>query len=227
MKSTVVFLHTVCGLKPLFDGLVARFCPPVDTCHIADETLIKAILADGGMTPTVFARLRENVLAAERFGASVIQLTCSTLSPCVAELAPLVNARVLSIDEPMVEEAVTRFSRIGVMATNPATLRPSTDLVVQKAREFSRAVQVEPVLCDAAFAAFLSGNVVEHDRIVKHCLLELMRSVEVVLLAQVSMTRIVDALTADERKVPILSSPEAAVRRLAVFLEEIESQSQS
>jgi hypothetical protein len=221
VKPTVVFIHTVCGLKPLFDGLVGRFRQQVDTCHIADETLIKSILAAGGLTPAILARLRENVLAADRFGANVIQLTCSTISPCVAELAPLVKARLLSIDEPMVEDAVARFQRIGVIATNPATLRPSTELVVEKARQLGRAVQVESVVCEGAYAAFLSGNVAQHDLIVKRYLLQLTSLVDVVLLAQVSMTRIVDAMAPDEQKVPIVSSPEPAMRRLAAVLEEL------
>jgi hypothetical protein len=220
MKRSVVFVHTVCGLKPLFQGLMGRFCPGVDTCHIADETLIKSILAAKGLTPAIRARLRENVLAADRFGATVIQLTCSTVSPCVAELTPLVKARVLAIDEPMADEAVTRFQRIGVIATNPATLHPSTDLIVEKARQLGRAVHVEPVLCADAFSALLSGNAAEHDRIVKGYLVELMGLVDVVVLAQVSMTRIVDTLAPDERKIPILSSPEPAMRRLAAVLQE-------
>ena len=220
MKPTVVFIHTVCGLKPLFDKVLGRFCQAVETCHIADETLIRSILAAGGLTPAIRARLRENVLAADRFGANVIQMTCSTISPCVAELAPLVKARLLTIDEPMVEDAVTRFQRIGVIATNPATLRPSTELVVEKARQLGRAVQVESVVCENAYAAFLSGDVAQHDLIVKKHLRQLMDSVEVVLLAQVSMTRIVDTMAPDEQKVPILSSPEPAMRRLAAVLEE-------
>ena len=220
MKRSVVFVHTVCGLKPLFDGLLGRFCPEVDTCHIADETLIKSIVAAGGLTPAIRTRLREHVLAADRFGATVIQLTCSTISPCIAELTPLVQARVLSIDEPMADEAVTRFERIGVIATNPATLYPSTDLVVERARQLGRAVHVESLLCDGAYAAFLAGDVARHDRIVKGCLLDLMGSVDVVVLAQVSMARIVDALAADERKIPIFSSPEPAMRKLAAVLQE-------
>ncbi len=127
---------------------------------------------------------------------------------------------MLSIDEPMVEDAVARFERIGVIATNPATLRPSTELVVEKARQLGRAVQVEAVVCEGAYAAFLSGDVGRHDAIVKRHLLELMGSVEAVLLAQVSMTRIVDAMAPEERKVPLLSSPEPAMRRLAAVLEE-------
>jgi hypothetical protein len=220
MKPRVVFIHTVYGLKPLFDETLRRFCPEVDTFHIADETMIHSILAAGGVTPEIQSRLRENVLAADRFGATAIQVTCSTVSACLAGLMPQVKARLLSIDEPMAEEAVRQFQRIGVMATNPATLRPSTELVVEKAKQLGRNVHVEPCLCADAYSALLAGNVAEHDRIVKEHLLKLMAAVDVVLLAQVSMVRIMETLSPAQRRVPVISSPEPAMRRLAAVLKE-------
>jgi hypothetical protein len=221
MKPRVVFIHTVYGLKPLFDETLRRFCPEVDTFHIADETMIHSILAAGGVTPEIQARLRENVLAADRFGATAIQVTCSTVSAYLGELTPQVKARLLSIDEPMAEQAVTQFRRIGVIATNPATLNPSTQLVVEKAKQLGRNVHVEPCLCAGAYPALLAGDVAEHDRVVKEHLLKLMTAVDVVLLAQVSMVRIMETLRPEERRVPILSSPEPAMRRLAAVLKEL------
>lgn len=221
MKPRVVFVHTVYGLKPLFDETLRRFCAEVETYHIADETLIHSILGAGGVTPAVKARLKENVLAADRFGATVIQVTCSTVTSCLGELAPQVKAPLLSIDEPMAEQAVTQFRRIGVIATNPATLRPSTELVVDRARQLGRDVQVESCLCEGAYAALLAGRAADHDRIVKEHLLRLMSAVDVVLLAQVSMVRVVDSLDPAERRVPLVSAPEPAMRRLAAVLQEI------
>ena len=220
MSPTVVFVHTICGLKPLFDDLLGRFVQGVRTCHIADETLIRSILEAGGLTPAVRERLAENVLAADRFGATVIQLTCSSVSPCVGELTPRVRARLLSIDEPMAVDAVGRFDRIGVIATNPGTLTPSTELVADLARRAGREVQVQSVLCEGAYQAYLAGKAAEHDRIVTRDLLDLMGRVDVVLLAQASMTRIVETLPPERRSVPVLSSPEPAMRRLAAVLEE-------
>jgi len=221
MKPRVVFVHTVYGLKPLFDETLRRFCPSVDTFHIADETLIHAILAAGGVTPAVAARLRENVLAADRFGAHAIQVTCSTVTSHLADLAPQVKARLLSIDEPLAAEAVQSYRRIGVIATNPATLRPSTALVVDTARRLARDVQVESCLCDGAYPALLAGNAAEHDRIVKEHLSRLAPTVDVVLLAQVSMVRIVETLSPELRATPMLSAPEPAMRRLAAVLQEV------
>ena len=126
MKPTVVFIHTVCGLKPLFDGVLGCFCQTVDTCHIADETLIRSILAAGGLTPAIRRHeLRENSpgrrsLRGERHPTDMFHYLALR-----GGTGSLVKARLLSIDEPMAEEAVARFERIGVVATNPATLRPS------------------------------------------------------------------------------------------------------
>ena len=74
---------------------------------------------------------------------------------------------------------------------------------------------MESVLCRGAFDAFLAGNMSEHDKIVSTHLLDLMKKVDVVLLAQASMMRIVDTLDEKEKTVPVLSSPRLAIERLA------------
>jgi len=126
-----------------------------------------------------------------------------------------VEAPILKIDEPMARAAVRGHRSVGVIATNPGTLKPSTQLVEAIAREMGKPVEVESVLCEGAYAAWLSGHREEHDRIVLEHLLDLIDRVEVVCLAQASMSRIVDSLEDEQKRVPILSSPRAAVGRLA------------
>ena len=121
-QSRVVFLHTVVGLEGRFGALAAEFAPQALLSHISDETLIQAILTAGGVTPAVVRRVCDHVVAAEGHGAAVVQFTCSTISPCAATAAGLVSIPVLTIDAPMVRRAVADFGRIGVIATNPATL---------------------------------------------------------------------------------------------------------
>lgn len=227
MSPTVVFLHTICGLKGAFDDLLAEARreggqdAPVRTVHVADETLIRSILAAGGLTPYVRHRLRDHVLAAERFGASVVQMTCSSITPCVEELADETSVPLLSIDEPMAADAAARFNRVGVIATNPGTLTPSAELLRRQAERRGRNVSVEAVLCEGAYEALLAGDPAKHDEIVKASLLGLMDRSDAVVLAQASMTRIVETLSPQERRTPILSSPRPAMRRLAEVLEGI------
>ena len=70
-------------------------------------------------------------------------------------------------------------------------------------------------LCEGAFDAVLAGDVATHDRMVGESLAELSGTVDVIVLAQASMARVVADLPPEERRIPILSSPELAVARAA------------
>jgi Asp/Glu/hydantoin racemase len=199
----------------MFTGLCQELIPGSKLCHISDETLIQRVLAAGELTPSIYRRVCDNIVTAEESGADVVQLTCSSISPCVEVARNLVSIPVMKVDEPMVEKAVGQYRKIGIIATAPTTLKPSNELVEQKAQEREGPFQIESVLCEGAFDAFLSGNLSQHDQIVRSHLLDLMNKTEVVLLAQASMMRIVDTLDEKEKIVPVLSSPRLAVERLA------------
>ena len=215
MTKKIFFIHTVSGLVDMFNSLCEELIPGSKLCHISDESLIQGLLAAGGLTPAVYRRICDHVVEAEQSGADAIQFTCSSISPCADVARHLVSKPLLKIDEPMVEHAVKNYKRIGIIATAPTTLKPSKDLVNEKARAQKGTIKVESVLCRGAFDAFLAGNMNEHDKIVSTHLLDLMKKVDVVLLAQASMMRIVDTLDEKEKTVPVLSSPRLAIERLA------------
>ena len=218
MPAKIFFVHTVSGLNEFFGKLAAEIISGAEVCHVSDEGLIRAVLDAGGLTPAIRRRICDHVIWAAENGADAVQLTCSSVSPCADEAAKLVSVPVLKIDEPMVEQAVREYKRVGVIATAPTTLEPSTGLVRDKAREMGRPVEVESVLCAGAYQAFLAGDRERADGIVREHLRGLMKRVEVVLLAQASMARIAESLDAGEAAVPVLSSPRPAVRRLAEVL---------
>lgn len=219
MARRVVFLHTIPSLAGLFTDLSKELLPEdVEVIHIADEVLLKSIQAQGGVSPLVHRRVAEHAAAAEQIGAVAFQCTCSSISPCVDTVRPLVSIPVLKVDEPMVDEALRLGSRVGVAATAPTTLKPTTDLVHARAMESGRAVQVEPVLCEGAYAALLAGDVATHDAIVRKHVMDMMARNDVIILAQASMARIVEGISPEEVRAPVLSSPRLAVKRLAEVL---------
>lgn len=218
MTKKVVFIHTVNTLDGLFNTLGHELIPDAELSHISDESLIRSVLDAGGLTPSVYRRICEHVVAAEQQGADIIQVTCSSVSPCVDVAKHLVSVPVLKIDEPMIEYAVSRFRKIGVIATAPTTLKPTTDLVNEKARTLGHDIEVNSILCAGAYDAFLSGDMARHDNIVRDMLRNLMKKVEAVLLAQASMARLADTLDEKEKTVPILSSPRPAMEHLASVL---------
>lgn len=215
MKPRIFFLHTIHGLTDLFRDLAAKHLPGCAVTQIADESLIQDLLRAGGLTPAVYRRVCDHVVAAAEAGADYIQFTCSSISPVADAARKLVSVPVLKIDEPMARQAVTQFSKVGVIATNPATLQPSTQLVRDVAAELKRPTQVVSVLCAGAYDALFAGDRATHDRIVTEHLRDLIRQVDAVCLAQVSMARLADQLPAADRTKPILTSPVPAIEHLA------------
>ena len=214
MKQRLAFIHTVPSLVGLFNDLSKELLPDVELLHIADEMLLKVVLAQGGLSPFIFQRVAEHVVAAERAGATMIQCTCSSISPCVDASQPFVSVPVLKIDEPMVNAALGIGSRIGIAATAPTTLKPTTDLVHARAAALGVEAQVESVLCEGAYDALFSGNPQKHDEIVSGVLKGLMTRTDVVILAQASMARVAQSIPAEEQRVPILSSPRLAMEHV-------------
>jgi Asp/Glu/hydantoin racemase len=215
MSKRVVFIHTVPTLIAPFNDPSKELLPSgVDWFHIADEMLLKLVLAQGGLSPFIFRRVAEHVAAAYEAGASVVQVTCSSISPCVVASRPMVPIPVLKIDEPMVDRALQMGARIGVAATVGMTLKPTTELVVERARFWGKEVQVESALCDGAFDFLMGGDGETHDRIVSERLKGLMDHNNVILLAQASMARVAATISPADQKIPILSSPRLAVEHL-------------
>ena len=66
MKQKLAFVHTVPSLVGLFNELSRELLPDVEVFHIADEMLLKVVLAQGGLSPFIFQRVAEHVVAAER-----------------------------------------------------------------------------------------------------------------------------------------------------------------
>ena len=218
MKQKLAFIHTVPSLVGLFNDLSKELIPDAEVFHIADEMLLKVVLAQGGLSPFIFQRVAEHVVAAERAGATLVQCTCSSISPCVDASRPLVGVPVLKIDEPLVDAALRTGSCIGVAATAPTTLKPTTELVHARAAAMNIPVQVESVLCEGAYEALFSGNPQKHDEIVTQFLRGLMTRNDVIILAQASMARVAQAIPLEEQRVPILSSPRLAMEHVKDML---------
>lgn len=221
MTHRLVFVHTVPSLVDLFASLSLEFFPPeTEIWHIADEILLKVVLAQGGLSPFIHQRVVEHVVSAEQAGATAVQLTCSSISPCADTARTLVNIPVLKIDEAMVDRALEVGGRIGVAATAPTTLRPTSELIEARARSTGRRVLVEARLAEGAYAALFGGDPARHDAIVRATLEDLSKRCDVILLAQASMARVADGLPPGALTCPVLTSPRLALERAARLLAE-------
>lgn len=215
MKArTLGFVHTSATLVPLFQQLSKEFLNGAETFNIVDDSLIKDVIQKGKLTPNTASRLVGHVQAAEAAGADVILVTCSSIGVAIETAATLSNVPVIRVDQAMADEAVQISNKIGVIATLPTTLEPTSDLVKRRAELANKKVTISAKICEGAFEALMSGDPVKHDEMVSNALKELMKEVDVIVLAQASMARVVEGLSAEEKIVPILASPAIAMKKL-------------
>lgn len=217
-KKRLGLLHTSATLVPIFEQLCKAKLPGVAVFNLVDDSLIKDVIVHGKLRPQTARRVTQHVAAAEDAGADYIMVTCSSIGAAVETAATLAGVPVLRVDQPMADQAVTTAQRIGVIATLPTTLEPTTDLVRRRAAAANRDVTITPRLCDGAFDALMSGDAVTHDAMVAAALRELAAQVDVIALAQASMARVVETLSEADRRTPILASPPLAVDYLATVL---------
>lgn len=213
-RKTLGLVHTSATLVPVFAELCAEHLPNVDTFNIVDDSLIKDVIRCDELTEQTASRVGEYVRLAEAAGADQILVTCSSIGAAVEAAASTVETAVLRVDQPMADQAVQQAKRIGVVATLSTTLEPTADLVRRRAAALGRKVELTARLCDGAFDTLMSGDAAAHDAMVAKALGELSEQVDVILLAQASMARVVDKLDGSQPRVPILASPPTAIEHL-------------
>lgn len=218
MPTTIALIHTSPTMIPVFKSLADELVRDVDAFHVVDESLLRDIIREGRCPPGTARRLVGHVLAAEQAGAKVILVTCSSMGAAVEAARPLCSATVLRVDEPMAEAAIAAGRRIAVLATLPSTLAPTVALIESRAAAAGKTLELRRRLVDGAFTAVISGDGAKHDALVSSALREESAQSDVIVLAQASMARVVDALPAEQRRVPVLSSPRLAMQHLATLL---------
>jgi Asp/Glu/hydantoin racemase len=216
--KTLGLIHTSATLVPVFQQLCQEALPGVAVFNIVDDSLIKNVIHCGELTSATARRVVDYVGSAEAAGADFIMVTCSSIGAAVETAATLSGVPVLRVDQPMADAAVQKGRRIGVIATLPTTLQPTSDLVKRRAAAAGKEIELTSRLCEGAFEALMSGDAATHDRLVAAALKELSSQTDVIVLAQASMARVVNSLPEEDKKVPILASPPLAIQYLASIL---------
>jgi Asp/Glu/hydantoin racemase len=211
MPETFTLIHTSPVLAPVFAALCKQHLPGATIFHMVDESLIRDTIAHNKLRKLTIRRLISMIESAEAAGATAVMVTCSSIGPAASLAQKLFDIPVFRIDDAMAEKAVASGGRIGVLATLRTTLDPTLALLAEKAESAGRSVEIVEGLCAKAFDAVLSGDTETHDRIVSEALLQMASKVDVIVLAQASMARVLNNMPPGSVSIPVLSSPELAV----------------
>jgi len=220
LAPKLALIHTSPSLTPVFQALCATWLPSVEVFHMVDESLIRNTIAAGRLEKITMRRVISLVDSAGLAGADAVLVTCSSIGDAVTTAATLFDFPVIRVDDALAEKAVTVGNRIGILATLRTTLEPTTAQVRKMACKSAacKDISIVEVLCEGAFDAVMSGDGLTHDDLVSAALLKLIPQVDVVVLAQASMARVLATIDPAALTVPVLSSPELAVQRVAEVL---------
>jgi Asp/Glu/hydantoin racemase len=218
----VAILHTslvFVNVEPVITDLIAELLPGVKVIHFIDSDVLAQVGRDTYVTDSSALRMMHLAQAAEAAGVDAIFSACSSLGPAIDRARELVKPQIIKIDDAMAAKAVSLGTRIGVLATVPTTLGPSSDLVSFHAREAGKTVTVVPKLAVGAFDKLMSNDREGHNQAVSTAAAELALEVDVIVCAQASMWRLADRLAQETGK-PVLSSPRLGVEMLAEHMKQ-------
>ncbi|WP_210604489.1 aspartate/glutamate racemase family protein [Brevibacterium oceani] len=212
--TRLAFIHTGAVVIPEFERLAAEYLPEASIQHLLDSTIVSD-LRSGSAPEDIRTRLTHLAATAKAAGAQSVMFTCSSISGFATEVAAEAAIEVLRVDETMADDAVATASRAVVVATLPTTLAPTVALLNERASASAREVEIVEALVDGAFDAVASGDKTTHDRLVGEEIVKQASNADVIVLAQASMASAASAVSVD---VPVLTSPERGVQRLAESL---------
>jgi Asp/Glu/hydantoin racemase len=198
--------HSIAPIEASF----AKLWPNAILMNVLDDSLSADVARDGSLT----SAMTDRFLALGRYVASThadaILFTCSAFGPCIEAVArEQAQVPVLKPNEAMIEQAVARGHRIGLLSTFPPTLKSMP-------AEFPTTVQLVPKLVEGALAALDRGDRAEHDRLVAQASRDL-RDCDLIALAQYSMAPAA-GLVGEASNLPVLTTPDSAVIKLKQLL---------
>jgi aspartate/glutamate racemase len=194
--------HSIVPIEAAF----ASHWPDASLMNLLDDSLSADVARDGRITEAMTERFLRLGRYAKGAGADAILFTCSAFGACIEavarEQAPM---PVLKPNEAMIEQAIGKGRRIGLLSTFAPTL-------VSMPPEFPGSVEIVPKLAEGALAALDRGDRAEHDRLVAEAAKDL-RDCDLIALAQYSMAPAA-ALVTEASGLPVVTTPDSAVLKL-------------
>ncbi|SDV49723.1 aspartate/glutamate racemase family protein [Chitinasiproducens palmae] len=216
-QPRVMLIHALPESPAPAHAAFAAHWPAARVFNLMDDSLAVDRQAAGALAPAITDR----IVALARYAAASggdadptggILFTCSAFGAAIDAAKRAVAIPVLRPNEAAFEAALARGDRLAVMVSFEPSLAGLLDELGSMADTRGRRVSVQGHCVAGALAALQAGDGAKHDRLVAAAVAEL-REVDAVILGQFSLARAREA-SAALSGVPILTTPESAVRRL-------------
>jgi hypothetical protein len=220
MSSTpvVAVIHATDASMAPVKSAFADTCPDVELWHLLDDRLVREANAAGGLTAELQHRMEVLIDYALTTGADAVQLACSMYGPVA--VAKDGTVPVVAADRAMFDRVVVLSpATVGVLATAASSAGDTVDRLLEALRASGSEAAVDAVVVEQAARATASGDRDAAVRALSEAAAELAPRVDVLVLAQYSMSPAFDAISAALAEAgvttPVLSPAHLAADRVA------------
>ncbi len=212
----VVMIHALAeSIPPVRLAFQDEF-PEAEVVNVLDEGLL--IDFPGCITPNLRRRMSDLICYSRDHSADAIGLACSVYAPVVDSARGLVDVPLVSSYGPVVAEAVAIGPRIGVIASNNATMSDTEYYLNLAAQEDETDVTVVKRLAADLIRVLREDGQPAFEQRLEEETLALASEVDAVLLSQFSFAAALEHLQ-NVSPVPVLSAPHSSARTLKKILE--------
>ena len=216
-NKRIVVVYTSMGSVEMMKRELSNAIPGCEVINIVDDSLIKEVMKAGEVTTSVRRRMLHYFMAAGDLHPDAVICACSSVGAVTEEAAMYLDVPVIRIDRAMIEKALSYGTRIGVLSSLACTMEPTQDYVRRLAEHNGPPVEIVARVAKGAYEANRAGYKARHDELITVCAEEIRDQVDVMILAQGSMARLEQPLTA-KLGIPVLSSPVLCVEQVKDLL---------
>ena len=216
MSLRIVLIHAVpMAIEPIKCAF-NELWPEPEIVNLFDDSLSVDRVKSNVLTTNMEKRFSDLGNYAQSIGADGILFTCSAFGPAIDKVANNLAIPVLKPNEAMFEQALNTGHKIGMLATFEQSIASMSKEFCEIRNSLSATGSLDAKLVEGAMEFLRQGNQIEHNELIaktaatfKHC--------DVLMLAQFSMVSAKSAVFR-ELNVPVLTAPEAAVKKLRGIL---------
>ena len=203
-----MLVHAVkVAIAPVEEAFRRRW-PEAELINLLDDSLSRDRNRERDLTPALKQRIAALAEYGIGVGAQAVLYTCSAFGEAIEAVKRAHKVPVLRPNEAMLDEALRRGRRIGMLAT----FAPTVPALEAELRQLRGDVAIQSLCVPDAMKALDAGDGATHDGLLARAAPAL-ADCDAVMLAQFSTARARDSVAATV-PCPVLTSPDSAVLRL-------------
>lgn len=212
-KLILGLIHTVQITLGILNTVCDEIIPEAELIQLLDEGFLRMLQHKPAPMAKARERLLRHIYCLEENEVDVILVVCSSLSSLVDKVKSKVNVPLVKIDEEMIKRAVECDGKIGILASHELAI----DTIYLQIEDYARSIGVNPELKvfvePNTLIAMNEGDIDRLGSVTRQRIEEIQSDVDILVLAQVSLSVAMHGVDIKKYRIPVLTSPQFAVEK--------------